>query len=169
MNRDEAAEILEYLLEAACELDEAKAAAAVLEDRDKDAATLKEFIIKLNSELLQTIFDRFPDLIPFKEFPEINSSLRWDQVQLPPSASESQVDQILLSVIVPQWHKMARIIWDAVKRSEELALGITDEMFAARVQVLVEADRLEGQGDLRKWRHSEVRLKAEIASLRNYN
>jgi Protein of unknown function len=174
MNRDEAAEILEYLLEAACELDEAKAAAAVLEDRDKDAATLKEFIIKLNSELLQTIYERFGherfgDLIPFKEFPEINSSLRWDQVQLPPSASESQVDQILLSVIVPQWHKMARIIWDAVKRSEELALGITDEMFAARVQVLVEADRLEGQGDLRKWRHSEVRLKAEIASLRNYN
>jgi hypothetical protein len=169
MNRDEAAEILEYLLEAACELDEAKAAAAILEDRDKDAATLKEFIIKLNSELLLTIFDRFPDLIPFKEFPEINSSLRWDQVQLPPSVSESQVDRILLSVIVPQWHKMARVIWDAVKRSEEQALGITDEVFAARVPVLVEADRLEGQGDLRKWRHSEVRLKAEIASLRNYN
>ncbi len=74
MNRDEAAEILEYLLEAACELDEAKAAAAVLEDRDKDAATLKELIIKLNSELLQTIYerfghDRFGDLIPFKRFP----------------------------------------------------------------------------------------------------
>ena len=64
---------------------------------------------------------------------------------------------------------MARIIWEAVKRGQELALGITDEMFAARVQVLVEADRLEGQGDLRKWRHSEVRLKAEIAGLRSYN
>jgi hypothetical protein len=168
MNRDEAAEILEYLLEAACELDEAKAAAAILEDRDEDAAALKEFIIKLNSELLQTIYerfgyDRFGDLIPFKVFPEINSSLRWDQVQLPSSASEFQVDEILLSVIVPRWHKMARVIWDAVKRSEEQALGITDEMFAARVKVLVEADRLESQGDLRKWRHSEVRLKAETA------
>ena len=52
MDRDQAAEILEYLLEAALELDEAKAAAAVLADRDEDAANLKAFIIKLNSELL---------------------------------------------------------------------------------------------------------------------
>jgi hypothetical protein len=174
MNRDEAAEILEYLLEAACELDEAKAAAAILEDRDEDAATLKEFIIKLNSELLLTIYERFGherfgDLIPFKAFPEINSSLRWDQVQLPSSVSESQVDQILFSVIVPQWHKMARVILEAVTRGQKEGLGITDEMFAARVQVLVDADRLESQGDLRKWRHSEVRLKAEIAGLRSYN
>ena len=160
MDRDQAAEILEYLLEAAHELDEARAAAAVLADRDEDAANLKAFIIKLNSELLQAMFDRFPDLMPFQEFPDISSSLRWDQVQLPPTASESQVDQILFSVITAHWHKMARIILDAVNRGQGLALGITDEMFAARVQALVEADSLESQGDLRRWRYSEVRLKA---------
>ena len=161
MNREQAEEILEYLLEAAFELDEAKAAANVFADQDKDAAALSALIIKLNSELLQAIYARFRDLIPFEEFPEINSSLRWDQVQLPPSVSEAQVDQIILSVIAPQWHKMAGIIWDAVKRSEELALGVRDEAFAARIQVLVEAGRLESQGDLRKWRHSEVRKKLE--------
>jgi hypothetical protein len=161
MNRDQAAEILEYLLEAAYELDEARAAANVLADQDRDAAALSALIIKLNSELLQAIYARFPDLIPFEEFPEINSSLRWDQVRLPPSVSEAQVDQIILSVIAPQWRKMARIIWDAVKRSEELALGVSDEVFAARIQVLVEAGRLESQGDLRKWRHSEVRKQLE--------
>lgn len=161
MNREQAEEILEYLLEAAFELDEAKAAANVFAAQDKDAAALSALIIKLNSELLQAIYARFRDLIPFEEFPEINSSLRWDQVQLPPSVSEAQVDQIILSVIAPQWHKMARIIWDAVKRSEELALGVRDEAFAARIQVLVEAGRLESQGDLRKWRHSEVRKKVE--------
>ena len=160
MNREQAEDILEYLLEAAFELDEAKAAANVFADQDKYAAALSALIIKLNSELLQAIYARFRDLIPFEEFPEINSSLRWDQVQLPPSVSEAQVDQIL-SVIAPQWHKMARIIWDAVKRSEELALGVRDEAFAARIQVLVEAGRLESQGDLRKWRHSEVRKKLE--------
>ena len=159
MNRDQAVEILEHLLEAAHELDEAKAAAAVLEVQDEDAASLRTLIIKLNSELLQTIFDLFPDLIPFEEFPEINSSLRWDQVRLPRSASEPQVDQIIFSVIAPRWHKMARIIWDAVERGRELAPGVTDEMFAARILVLAEAGRLESQGDLRKWRHSEVRLK----------
>lgn len=161
MNREQAEDILEYLLEAAFELDEAKAAANVFADQDKDAAALSALIIKLNSELLQAIYARFRDLIPFEEFPEINSSLRWDQVQLPPSVSEAQVDQIILSVIAPQWHKMARIIWDAVKRSEELALEVRDEAFAARIQVLVEAGRLESQGDLRKWRHSEVRKKLE--------
>jgi transposase len=159
MNREQAEEILEYLLEAAFELDEARAAANVLADQDKDAAALSALIIKLNSELLQAIYARFRDLIPFEEFPAINSSLRWDQVQLPPSVSEAQVDQIILSVIAPQWHKMARIIWDAVKRSEELALGVRDEAFAARIQVLVEAGHVESQGDLRKWRHSEVRKK----------
>ena len=54
-------------------------------------------------------------------------------------------------------------------RGQKEAPGITDEMFAARVQVLVDAGRLESQGDLRKWRHSEVRLNAEIAGLRSYN
>ena len=166
MNEDQAAEILDYLLEAAHELDEAKAAANVLAGQDKDAASIRDLVIKLNSGLLQAIFERFPDLLPFDEFPEINSSLRWEQVRLPPSASEAQVDQIIFSVVAPYWHKMARIIWDAVKHGQKLALGVTDEMFAARIQVLVEAGRLESQGDIRKWRHSEVRLTAEEATTR---
>ncbi len=161
MNREQAEEILDYLLEAAYELDEARAAVTVLGDDDKDAASLRALIIKLNSELLQAIFDRFPDLLPSEEFPGISSSLRWDQVRLPQSVSEAQIDQIILSVTVPRWQKMAMILWRAVKRGEELALGVTDEMFAARIQDLVEADRLEGQGDLRRWRHSEVRLKPQ--------
>jgi hypothetical protein len=167
VDEEQAAEILDYLLTAARELDEARAAADQLADQDKDAAAISELAIKLNSELLEAMFKRFPDLLPFEEFPTINSTLRWDQVRLPSSVSEAQVDQIILSVIVPRWHKMARIIWDAVKQGQELALGVTDEMFAARIQVLIEAGRLESQGDVRKWRHSEVRLKAEPASLLN--
>ncbi|MBR0695379.1 DUF3658 domain-containing protein [Bradyrhizobium lablabi] len=133
----------------------------MLADQDKDAASLKAMIIKLNSKLLRTIFDRFPDLVPFEEFPEISSSLRWDQVQLPPSVSEAQIDEIILSVMLPGWRKMALIISGAIERGEELGLKNPDEIFAARIQALVEADRLEGQGDLRKWRHSEVRLKIQ--------
>ena len=167
MDEDQAAEIFDYLLQAARELDEARAAADQLADHDKDAAEISELAIKLNSELIEALFQRFPDLLPFSEFPAINSSLRWDQVRLPSSVSEAQVDQIILSVIVPRWHKMARIIWDAVKRGEELALRVTDEMFAARIQALIDAGRLESQGDVRKWRHSEVRLRAEPASRLN--
>jgi hypothetical protein len=32
-------------------------------------------------------------------------------------------------------------------------------MFDARLRELADNDRIEGVGDLRKWRHSEVRLK----------
>lgn len=167
MDDEQAAEIFDYLLQAARELDEARAAADQLADQDKDAAAISELVFKLNSELIEALFKRFPDLLPFTEFPAISSSLRWYQVRLPPSASEAQVDQIIFSVVAPYWHKMARIIWDAVKQGQELALGVTDEMFAARIQVLVDAGRLESQGDVRKWRHSEVRLKAEPASRLN--
>jgi Protein of unknown function len=167
MDEDQAAEIVEYLLTAARGLDEARAAAEQLADQDKDAAAISELASKLNSELLQAMFRRFPDLLPFDEFPAISSTLRWDQVRLPPSASEAQVDQIIFSVVAPRWHKMARVIWDAVKQGQELALGVTDEMFAARIRVLIEAGRLENQGDVRKWRHSEVQLKAEPASRLN--
>jgi hypothetical protein len=45
------------------------------------------------------------------------------------------------------------------KRCQELALPIGDEEIAARLQVLSDSDRIEGIGDLRKWRYSEVRLK----------
>jgi hypothetical protein len=38
-------------------------------------------------------------------------------------------------------------------------MPISDEEIAARLQVLADSDRIEGIGDLRKWRHSEVRLK----------
>jgi hypothetical protein len=139
MDEEQAAEIFDYLLQAARELDEARAAAEQLadQDKDKDAAAISELASKLNSELLQAMFKRFPDLLPFDEFPAISSTLRWDQVRLPPSASEAQVDQIIFSVVAPRWHKMARIIWDAVKQGQELTLGVTDEMFAARIQVLV--------------------------------
>jgi hypothetical protein len=161
MDQDEASEILEHLLEAARELDEARATISLLveNDRENGAASLKATVIKLNSELLRLMFDRFPDLIPFEEFPEISSALEWEQVRLPPSVSEAQVDRIIFSVMVPQWRKMALMVGHAFVRCKEVGLPISDEVVAARIQALVEAGSLEGDGDLRKWRHSEVRLK----------
>ena len=161
MDEEQAAEILEYLLEAASELDEARAAVSLLleEDRENGATSLKAAIVKLNSELLQLMFDRFPGLIPFDEFPQISSSLQWDQVRLPPSISEAQIDQIIFSVMIPQWRKMALMVGNAVVRCKEVGLPTSGEVLAGRIQALVEADRLEGEGDLRRWRHSEVRLK----------
>ena len=159
MNREQAAEIFEHLFVAARELDEARAAAFALAEQDESAASLEEFIIRLNSELVEALFDRFPDLMPFEEFPAISSTLRWDQVSLPLSVNEADIDFVILSVVKPRFQKMAAIVGDALQRCKQLRLPINGEALAARIQALAESGRLEGAGDLRKWRFSEARLK----------
>jgi hypothetical protein len=59
----------------------------------------------------------------------------------------------------PRWQKTAMVVALAEKQCEQLALPISDETIAARLQVLSDSDLIEGIGDLRMWRHSEVRLK----------
>jgi hypothetical protein len=153
VDEDQAADILDYLLQAAHALDEARAAADQLSD--KDAAAISELASKLNSELLQEMFKRFPNLLPFNEFPAISSTLRWKEVSLPVSISEADLDQIIFAAMTSQFRKTAMVISKALKRCEELGLPINGEILGA----LAEADRIDGAGDLRKWRHSEVRLK----------
>src|SRR5438105_2105869 len=151
MNRDQAAEILEHLLEAAHELDEARAAIAALveDDRESDLDPLGEAVHELNSKLLVLMFDRFPDLMPFEEFPAISSTLRWEQVRLPPTVTETEVDRIIFSVVVPQWRKMAFVVVVAHQECGKIGLAISLEIPAARIQALVKAHCLESQGDLR--------------------
>ena len=91
MSEEETAEIVQYLVEAAFQLDEARAAAALLSEQDGEAAAVGELTHRLNSELLTAIFARFSDYLAFEEFPEITSCLRWDQVRLPPDLSETRL------------------------------------------------------------------------------
>jgi len=159
MDREQAAEIFEHLFGAARELDEARAVASAFAAQDESAASLDEFIVKLNSELIEALFVRFPDLVPFEEFPAISSTLRWDQVRLPPPVVETDIDGVVLSAMKTQWQKVAMVVVKALERCRQRALPIGAEVLGARIQALAEADRIEGEGDLRKWRHSEVRLK----------
>ncbi len=111
------------------------------------------------------IFDRFADEIPFEEFPEISSALRWEAVKLPASISEATVDELIFSVLKSHWRKMAMILILAEERCTELKIAIAPEIIAARIDALAAADRIEHQGDLRRWRHSEVRLKPSVPTL----
>jgi len=96
---------------------------------------------------------------PSDKKPEIDSTLRWEEVSLPPSVSEADLDQIIFSVMASRLLKTARVIGDAAVRCRELGLPIDVEILSARIGALAEAGRIEGAGDLRKWRHSEVRLR----------
>jgi hypothetical protein len=99
------------------------------------------------------------DKTPSNEIPAISSTLRWEEASLPDSISEADLDQLIFSVMTSRLQKTAMIIARAMKRCEELDLAINEEILGARIGALAESDRIDSAGDLRKWRHSEVRLR----------
>jgi hypothetical protein len=157
MNKDQAADIQGYLLKAAAAIDEASviASRSGLEER----AILFKIADALHFEVLPAIYRRYPELKPPEQPPVISSLLRWDEVVLPSSVSAADIDAILLPLLKRQLQKVALIVGLASKRSQELHFPTAPEVFGARLTALVEAGRIEGRGDLRKWGHSEVRLR----------
>jgi hypothetical protein len=164
MYREQAIRIQKHCLDADVALDHARIAIAGLGKEERLAldGLLGEVVETLHLDLLEQVYDQYPDLEPpplDEEIPTISSSLTWDQVRLPPSVTETDLDGIIFSLLKPRWQKTAMVVSLAAQRCQELALPIGDEEIAARLQVLSDCDRIEGIGDLRKWRHSEVRLK----------
>ena len=164
MNREQAVRIQKHCLDADVALDHARMAVADLgkEERLTLDRLLGEVVETLHLDLLAQVYDQYPDLEPpprEEEIPTISSSLTWDQVRLPPSVTEADFDGIIFSLLKPRWQKTAMVVVLVARRCQELALPISDEEIAARLQVLGDSDRIEGIGDLRYWRHSEVRLK----------
>jgi hypothetical protein len=74
--------------------------------------------------------------------------------------STSNIDDAILAVAEVYWLKVASIIMKAAQRlGGELPEGDDGyRLIAARIAALVRGGRLVTQGDISKWRHSEVRL-----------
>ena len=71
-----------------------------------------------------------------------------------------EIDDAILAVALPRWQKVAMVI---SKTSERLGSFDTDGdehygCYAERIEFLVREGRLVAQGDITKWRFSEVRL-----------
>ncbi len=74
--------------------------------------------------------------------------------------TSSEIDNAVLAVAEGQWRKVAMII---SKAAERLRPGLPEgeagyNMIAARIAALVGTGRLASQGDIGRWRYSEVRL-----------
>ena len=67
------------------------------------------------------------------------------------------LDELIFSLVHTRWQKLAMIIAKALSRVDEHS-SVNDDAIARRIVELVEEGRLEGQGDLSKWRNSEVRV-----------
>jgi hypothetical protein len=68
-----------------------------------------------------------------------------------------ELDAMVLSAARPQWRKVAFIV-AIVGQSRPEDLDGKYDSIAERIVALVNDGKLESQGDLIQWRHSEVRL-----------
>jgi len=78
------------------------------------------------------------------------------------ATSDQEIDRLILLVAKDQWRKVAMIISQVLRASEHEAdntsLDVLADAIADRVQHLAVEGKLQSQGDLSRWRHSEVRL-----------
>jgi hypothetical protein len=165
MNRDQATELHKHLMEANEAVNRAGGVAFNLDPQDRKmfAALLRGFYSECD-EILESIYFRYPDLRPRRpsqEEPEIDSPLRWPDVVLPEPITAADLDKVIFSVLHPRLMKTARIIGDVVVECKRLSWPITPEIVGARIEELSDENRIDSAGDLRYWRHSEIRLKPE--------
>lgn len=158
MDREQAAEVKRHLLNASRAFD--RAAVAIHKQGKAERARFDEMLFEvyhtLHFGLLRTLYSEHPELEP-PDPPHISSTLRWENVSLPDAISEAYLDALIFAMLKPRLQKMAKIVGDVFTRCEAQLNPIDPEIIAARIIALAEAGRIEGAGDLRMWRHSEVR------------
>ena len=163
MDRTKAVEIQKHLLKAARAINRAEAIISSLDQDDQVALAnpLGNVVFPLHFELLHTIYKQHPDLQPpAKGRRFVDTKRRWKEVVLPGSVSEDDLDAIIFSMVTKHYRKVALVVSKAFDECEARKLPIDHEVIAVRVRFLSETGRLDSQGDLCKWRFSEVRLKS---------
>jgi hypothetical protein len=160
MDRDQATEIRKHLLAAAAALDRATQAIFKLGKEEREAYVEVLFDVQdaLHFGLLRALYAEHPELKPPGEKPRISSTLRWEGVSLPASIREADIDAAIFKALTPRLQKTSAVITKTAERCTALEAPNRFEIIAARIVALAEAGRIEGAGDLRMWRHSEVRL-----------
>jgi hypothetical protein len=72
--------------------------------------------------------------------------------------SDQDIDGLILSTAGVQWRKVAFIVSSVLLVCRKNAAAPDEYDIADRIQALVGEGKLEAQGNLNRWRHSEVRL-----------
>ena len=158
----QAIEIHKHLLAIGDAINKTEEALSKLDKEDRaifDDPLINLWVV-LRARAMRSVYDRYPELQPIPEdFDHINTDLRWEDVMLPPSISEADLDAVILSTLKPHSLKVAKVIGDVMRAFDERGLSIGEETVGVRIRWLADADRIKGFGDLRKWRFSEVSLK----------
>jgi hypothetical protein len=73
-------------------------------------------------------------------------------------ASNQYIDGLILSTAVSQWRKVAFIVGSVFDECRKNGTRTSVYAIAGRIRALVDEGKLEAQGNLSRWRYSEVRL-----------
>lgn len=81
--------------------------------------------------------------------------------------TDKDVDDAVLAMVEPSWRKVAFIVGRAAQHLGEEFAARTDayQFVARRIETLVADGRLVSQGNLAKWRFSEIRLPRQTQGL----
>jgi hypothetical protein len=74
------------------------------------------------------------------------------------TTTQTYIDGMVLWFAKANWRKVARIIAEVLGECERHAIASDADVVAESIRYQVEQGKLEGQGDLSRWRFSEVRL-----------
>jgi hypothetical protein len=161
MDRNQAIQIQARALDAADAIKQIEEIVSGLskEDRAYFGNHFAEIYAALEFGILKEVHERFPDLPPgHEELQKISSFVKWEDVTLPPGISVAELDAAIFPVIERSWRKMARVVTHAQEQCEARGIPVDFDVIGARIQALAGAGRIESQGNLAMWRHSEVRL-----------
>jgi hypothetical protein len=73
-------------------------------------------------------------------------------------ASDRYIDGLILSAATGQWRKVALIVGKVLMVCRNNAAETSEHAIADRIRALVDEGKLQAQGNLSRWRHSEVKL-----------
>ena len=137
--------------------------AANKEERLRFGSQLSDVIMAVRFGMLGDIYELFPELRANdkEEEPHVSSFLKWTDVTLPKSVTAGDLDEIIFLVLKRNWLKTGRIITDTATICKDRLMPIDYEVIGARIQFLADQGRIESQGNLSMWRHSEVRLRQD--------
>ena len=134
MDRKLASEIHEHLLDASDALRSAERAGQKLKGYDERKAfheLIASVITPLDFELMPSLYAEHPELKPPHGPSFVSSVLRWEDVSLPTSITEAEIDAAIFAALRPRSMKVAKIIGDVLTGFEASKLPISDEIIGA--------------------------------------
>lgn len=114
-------------------------------------------------EFRESVYKKHPELVSAADLSELepDALLTEEQKVIASSLTESEIqkiDNMLMSFVKVSWRKVAMLVAATMIELPNKKHDLPDVFYSERVRKLVEAGRLEPQGNLQYMRYSEVRL-----------